>query len=41
MNDTSDDPQNPVDVDDNNDSDPDDETSTGLPIKPPTSTNDT
>ncbi|MCW8820741.1 MAG: Ig-like domain-containing protein, partial [Sulfurovum sp.] len=41
VNDTSDDPQNPVDYDENNDSEPDDETSTGLPIKPPTSTDDT
>ena len=40
VNDTSDDPQNPVNVDDDNDSEPDDVTSTGLPIKPPTSTDD-
>ncbi len=41
INDISDDPQNPVDYDENNDGEPDDETSTGLPIKPPASTDDT
>ena len=40
LNDTSDDPQNPVNDDPNNDGEPDDETSTGLPIQPPTSTDD-
>ncbi|NKQ40527.1 MAG: hypothetical protein HF962_03045, partial [Sulfurovum sp.] len=40
VNDTSDDPQNPVDHDANGDGDPDDETSTGLAIKGPISTDD-
>ncbi|UPT77791.1 Ig-like domain-containing protein [Sulfurovum sp. XGS-02] len=41
LNDTSDDPQNPVNDDLDNDGEPDDETSTGLPIQPPISTDDT
>ena len=41
VNDTSDDPENPVDDDIGGDGEPDDETSTGLPIKPPSSTDDT
>jgi CshA-type fibril repeat protein len=40
VNDTSDDPQNPVNVDPNNDGEPDDATSTGLPIQLPSSTDD-
>jgi len=41
VNDTSDDPQNPVDDDSNSDGEPDDKTSTGLPIEDPVSTDDT
>lgn len=41
VNDTSDDPQNPVNNDSNGDGEPDDVTSIELPIKLPDSTNDT